>query len=186
VDSGQWIADSGHWAVEGGQWTVGSGQWAVDCGQWTVGSKQWTVKTVDSAQWTVNSGQFAVNSGQWTVDSGQWAVGSEQCTVGSGQWTFRFCLAEFGSFTKYSQYFASNIRLQRKFVSGPNLFRMSNLLIRFDAKQANKTILFASKRINIRSIFAYICFEPNMSGAPYSLLSLFSIMPVSEHLHIGY
>jgi hypothetical protein len=42
------------------------------------------------------------------------------------------------------------------------------LLIRFDAKQANKAILFASKRINIRFKFAYIRFEPNMSGAPYS------------------
>jgi hypothetical protein len=47
---------------------------------------------------------------------------------------------------------------------------MSNLLIRFDAKQANKTFLFAWKQINIRFIFAYIRFEPNIAGTLLSLL----------------
>jgi hypothetical protein len=42
---------------------------------------------------------------------------------------------------------------------------MKNLLILFDAKRATKTILFTSKQINIR--FYSICFELNMSGAPY-------------------
>ncbi len=93
-----------------------------------------------------------MDSGQWTVENGQWTVGSVQwaITVGRGQWTFKFGLAMFGSITKYSLYFTSNIRLKRKFPSGPDSFRLWNLLIRFDAKQANKTILFASKRINIR------------------------------------
>ncbi len=103
-----------------------------------------------------------MDSGQWAVNSVQWAI-----TVGSGQWTFKAGLAIFGSFTKYSLHFKSNIRLKQKFPSSPNLFRIKNLLICFDAKQVNKTILFASKLINICFIFAYIRFGLNMSGAPY-------------------
>jgi hypothetical protein len=53
------------------------------------------------------------------MGSVQWAI-----TVGIGQWTFKFGLAIFGFFTKYLLHFASNIRLKRKFASGPNSFRM--------------------------------------------------------------
>ncbi len=127
---------------------------------------------MDSGQWTVGSGLLTVNG--WAVNSKQWAICTKQWVVGR-QWTVRsgpcvkFLLAIFGSFIKYSLYFASKYSLEAKIRFRANSFLIYNVLIRFDANQANKAILFASKRINIRFIFAYIRFESNMSGAPYSL-----------------
>jgi hypothetical protein len=118
----------------------------VDNEQWTVGNKQWTVKTAGSGQW-------AVDSEQWTVKNGQFAVSSRQCTVGNNrrQWTLNFGLAIFGSNTKYSlHFFASN---ENSF--SQNSFRMLNLLTRFTAKQANKTIFLYSLRTESMSVAPY-------------------------------
>ncbi len=103
-----------------------------------------------------------MDSGQEAVDMGQWAI-----TEGIGQWTVKFGLAIFSSFTKYSLHFVSKYSLEAKICFQSNLFCLLNLLTHFDAKQTHKTILFASKQINIRFMFAYICFQPNMSGAFY-------------------
>ncbi len=104
------------------------------------------------------------------MDSEQWTVGSVKCTVSnnSRQWTVDFYVW-FGNIRLHYKIFAlfrfeysleAKIRFRSKFVSHVKFADSS------DAKQANKTILFASKQINIRFIFAYIRFVPNMSGAP--------------------
>jgi hypothetical protein len=53
------------------------------------------------------------------------------------------------------------------------------LLIRFDAKEANKAILFVSKRINIRFIFT-LNFEPNVSSAPEPSSALYIFLSASD------
>ncbi len=113
MGSRQWTVNCGLYS---GQRTENSCQFAVNSGQLAMNSGQWTM---GSAQWAMGSGQWIVHSGQWAVHSVQWAI-----TVGSGQWTFKFGLAIFGSVTKYSLHFASNIRLKRKFASGLNSFRI--------------------------------------------------------------
>ncbi len=113
---------------------------------------------MDSGQWAVGNGRWAVNSGQ--EKQGQWAVGNEQWAMGSVQYAITVGI-DSGLLSLVRQcsvslqniryiFFALSICLKEKFASGPNSFCMENLLIRFDAKQADKTILFASKRINIR------------------------------------
>jgi hypothetical protein len=104
--------------VDSGQWTRGSGQWkgAVDSRQWTVDSGQWTV---GSGLWTV---RWAVNSKQWEICTEQWAVG-RQLTVSSGP-CVKFLFAIFGTFIKYSLYFASKYSLEAKIRFWENSFCM--------------------------------------------------------------
>ncbi len=101
MDSEQWTVNCGLYS---GQRTENRCQFAVNSVQLAMNSGQWTM---GSAQWAMGSAQWAVDSAQWAVLSVQWAI-----TVGSGQWTFNFDWAIFGSVTKYSLHFASNICLK--------------------------------------------------------------------------